>query len=125
MQSLLDFKGAKKAGRFDFKSRNLLQNETVILEISKENIKKNDMQLQREILEMIEAPMEQTYYDYPQQLMENKYWRRFSKYVSTVLNPDPKVRYRPLPHRSDHPNHHAADHLPVLQADGRTHLRRV
>lgn len=82
MQKLLDFKGVKKEGRFDFRSRNLLQNETIILEISKENIKKNDMQLQREILEMIEGPMEQTYYDYPQQLMENKYWRRFSKYVN-------------------------------------------
>lgn len=82
MQNLLEFKGEKKEGRFDFRARNLLQNETIILEISKENIRKKDQQLHREILEMIEDPMEQTYYDYPQQLMENKYWRRFSKYVS-------------------------------------------
>jgi hypothetical protein len=72
----------KKRPKFDFGVHaSLDQNEDLVLEITKENLKIRDYQQYKEILQLIEFRMEQTYYEFPKEYIQDDHWRKFSKYV--------------------------------------------
>lgn len=53
------------------------------MEITKENIKLRDYKQYKEILRLIEFRMEQTYYEFPKEHVQDNMWRRFSKFVNS------------------------------------------
>lgn len=86
IQKLVQEKEEKKRSRFDFSVQSSLdQNEEIVLEITKENIKLRDYEQYKQILELIEFRMEQTFYDFPKEYITDNIWRRFSKYVNYSL----------------------------------------
>lgn len=83
IQKIVQDKKEKKKSRFNFGLQGSLdQNEEIVLEITKENIKLRDHEQYKDILSLIEDRMEQTYYEFPKEHIQDNIWRRFSKYVS-------------------------------------------
>jgi hypothetical protein len=86
LQKLVQDAKEQRKSRFDFSIQSSLdQNEEIILEITKENLKMRDYLQYKEILKLIEFRMEQTYYDFPKEYIQDDIWRKFSKYVRPVL----------------------------------------
>lgn len=85
LQKIVQEVKEKRKPRFDFRLQaSLDQNEEIVLEITKENLKMRDYEQYQEILKLIEFRMEQTFYDFPKEHIQDDLWRKFSKYVVLV-----------------------------------------
>lgn len=85
LQKIVQEAKDKKRPRFDFSVQpSFDQNEDILLEITKENLKIRDYQQYKDIQKLIELRMEQTYYEFPKEYIQDDMWRKFSKYVNQV-----------------------------------------